>query len=114
MGAGAVWGARMGPDAETAGPQITQRVGVPEDDQRDQQTYAIIGAAMEVHRILGPGFLERVYQSALEVEFGKRNVPYVREVPIPVWYKGTPLGVRYRADFVCYREVLVELKALQR
>ena len=69
---------------------------------------------MEVHRLLGSGFLEPVYQAALEVEFGRRRVPYQREVGLPVYYKEEPLGVRYRADFVCFDEVLVELKALDR
>jgi GxxExxY protein len=83
-------------------------------DRRDGQTYAIIGAAMEVHRILGCSFLEPVYQAALQVEFGVIGVPYVREVELPIQYKGTPLGVRYKADFLCYGAVLVELKALDR
>lgn len=69
---------------------------------------------MEVHRLLGSGFLEPVYQAALEVECGKRNIPYQREVELPVYYKEEPLGVRYKADFVCFGEVLVELKALER
>ena len=69
---------------------------------------------MEVHRILGPGFLEPVYQSALEVEFGIRGVLYQREVELPVFYKDAPLGLRYRVDFLCYGEILVELKALDR
>jgi GxxExxY protein len=81
---------------------------------RDPETYAINGAAMEVHRILGMGFLEPVYQSALEREFDRLGVPFGREVELPVYYKGQPLGVSYRADFLCYGDVLVELKALDR
>jgi GxxExxY protein len=81
---------------------------------RDSETYAIIGAAMEVHRTLGPEFLEPAYQAALEVEFGLRAIPSAREVDIPIHYKGVPLGVRYRADFVCFGSILVELKALDR
>lgn len=69
---------------------------------------------MEVHRTLGPGFLEVVYQMALGIEFGARGVPYQKECEIPVHYKQETLGVGYRADFVCFGDVLVELKALLR
>jgi len=81
---------------------------------RDAETYAIIGAAMEVHRTLGPEFLEPAYQAALEVEFGLKAIPHDREVEIPIHYKGVSLGVRYRADFICFGSILVELKALDR
>lgn len=81
---------------------------------RDPQTHATIGAAMEVHRTLGPGFLETVYQRALAVEFESRGVPYRRECEIHVYYKQVQLGVGYRADFECFGAVLVELKALPR
>jgi GxxExxY protein len=79
---------------------------------QDPRTFAIIGAAMEVHRVLGPGFLEPVYQEALAVEFGQRGVDFKRELELPVRYKGVELKTHYRADFVCYQEILVELKAL--
>jgi len=81
-------------------------------DIRDPQTYAIIGAAMEVHRTLGPEFLEPAYQAALEIEFGIRDVPHDREVTMPIHYKGVPLGVHYRVDFVCFGAILVELKSM--
>lgn len=84
-----------------------------DDGPRDPQTYAIIGAAMEVHRRLGRGFLEAVYQEALEVEFGERGVPFRREVEIPIVYRERQLACSYRADFVCYGDVIVELKALR-
>lgn len=79
----------------------------------DPRTYAMIGAAMEVHRELGPGFLEGVYQDALEIEFQLRGIPYVREKGISISYKGQPLQHLYRADFICYDAVLVETKALK-
>ena len=90
-------------------PQISQMVA----DSRDQQTHAIIGAAMEVHRQLGPGFLEAVYQQSLAIEFSARTIPFSPEVELPVYYKGERLNCSYRADFVCYNEVIVELKALK-
>lgn len=81
-------------------------------DGRDPQTYAILGAAIEVHRELGHGFLEPVYQDALSREFARRVVPFRREVELPIRYKGEQLTPTYKADFVCYDEIIVELKAL--
>ena len=82
--------------------------------EQDPQTYAIIGAAMEVHNELGAGFLEAVFQDAMEHEFTCRNIPSTREHPIPILYKGIQLGTPYRADFFCYQSIIVELKAIQR
>lgn len=81
---------------------------------QDPQTYEIIGAAMEVHRGLGHGFLEGVYQEALAIEFTARGLPFKREVDLPVFYKSQPLRCSYRADFICFESVLVEVKALAR
>jgi GxxExxY protein len=83
-------------------------------DGRDPQTYAVIGAAMEVHRELGHGFLEAVYQEALAVEFGRRGIPFGKEVDLEIQYKGQRLRCSYKADFICYERVLVETKALGR
>lgn len=76
------------------------------------ESYAIRGAIYAVHKELGCGFLERAYQDALEYEFKERGIPYEREKDIQIMYKGKPLGVPYRADFVCYGKIIVELKAL--
>jgi GxxExxY protein len=84
----------------------------PSADNRDPETYSIIGAALEVHRELGHGFLEAVYQGALAHEFALRKIPFLREKDLPVFYRETPLPVTYRADFVCYMGIIVELKAL--
>jgi GxxExxY protein len=84
-----------------------------EVDSRDPQTRVIIGAAMEVHRQLGPGFLEAVYQEAMAIELAERGVPFQREQELPVDYKGRRLACKYRADFMCYEDIIVELKAIQ-
>ena len=78
-----------------------------------EESYAIIGAMFAVHKELGAGFLERVYQDALEYEFQERGIPYEREKEIRVMYKGKQLGEPYRADFICYDKIIVELKAVK-
>ena len=74
------------------------------------ESYKIIGAAMTVHSELSSGFLEAVYQEALEKEFCLQQIPYRREVPLPIYYKGELLSKSYIADFICYDNIIVELK----
>ena len=82
-------------------------------DDRDPLTHAIIGAAMEVYTELGAGFLESVYEEALMREFELRGMPYVAQPELSIEYKGERLHTFFRADFICYGEVVVELKALK-
>ncbi|MEN8138897.1 MAG: GxxExxY protein [Bacteroidota bacterium] len=77
-----------------------------------EEFYDIVGACMEVHNNLGSGFLEAVYQEALEEEFKFRKIPFEREKQIKISYKGKELKKYYIADFVCYDSIIVELKAL--
>ncbi|MEA3448303.1 MAG: GxxExxY protein [Bacteroidota bacterium] len=77
-----------------------------------KETFNIIGAAMEVHKELGSGFLEAVYQEALEIELNSRNIPNDREKRLKIYYKGKKLKKEYVADFICYENIIVELKAL--
>src|SRR3569833_1803663 len=79
----------------------------------DKQTYAIIGAAMAVHTSLGCGFLEAVYQEAMAIELAHRQIQFEREVDISVSYRGHVLACNYRADFICYNSIIVELKSIQ-
>lgn len=71
-----------------------------------------MGAAFKVYNKLGPGFLEAVYQEALEIEFQRQGIPYEREKELKITYDGIVLKQTYKADFVCYGKVIVELKAV--
>lgn len=79
-----------------------------------EETFKIIGAAMEVHKDLGCGFLEAVYQEAMEEELKIQNIPYLREEQLRIYYKGKVLKKYYIADFVCYEKIIVETKALSK
>jgi len=83
-------------------------------NQRDEQTYAIIGAAINAHKELGFGFLEAVYQEALMIEFKNAAIPFVKEAELEIQYHGASLHTVYRADFVCFDSVIVEIKAIDR
>ena len=76
-----------------------------------KESYLIIGACMEVHRELGNGFLEAVYQEALAIEFTKRGIPFEQEKKLEICYKGKTLSKYYEVDFVCYNKIILETKA---
>jgi GxxExxY protein len=77
-----------------------------------KESYAIIGAAMEVHRTLGNGFLESVYQESLGLEFNKRQIPFSREHILELFYKGDKLSKYFVADFICFEKIVLELKSV--
>lgn len=78
---------------------------------RKDDTYNIIGAAMTVHKSLGYGFLEEVYQEALAIELDAQQIPFEREKDLHIYYRDVCLSKYYKADFVCYGDIIVELKA---
>ena len=80
----------------------------------EEESKRIINACLEVHKELGCGFLEPVYQSALALEFGKQGIPFEKEKKIEISYKGQILDREYFADFVCYNKIIVELKAVSK
>ncbi len=77
-----------------------------------EESYKIVGAAFKVYNNLGHGFLEAVYQEALEIEFQRQGIPYEREKELKIMYDGVELKQTYKADFVCYGKIIVELKAV--
>lgn len=80
----------------------------------DHETHELIGAAFAVHNEIGGGFLEPVYKWAFAIELEERKIPFAREVKLPIAYRGRVLPVTYRVDFVCYGNIIVELKAIER
>lgn len=77
-----------------------------------EESYAIIGAAMEVHNELGSGFVEAVYQEAFEIELEDRNIPFLAQSPIEIYYKKKLLKKKFYADFFCNDDIIVEIKAV--
>ncbi len=77
------------------------------------EVYKIIGAAMEVHRELGPGFLEAIYQEAMEIEMRDRVVPFISQPQLNVYFKNHKLEKVYIPDFTCYDKIVVEIKAMK-
>lgn len=78
-----------------------------------EESYKIIGACMKVHRTLGAGFLEAVYEEALKKEFVKQNIPFKRQVKLNIYYEGEKLNKYYRADFICYDSIILEIKSVK-
>ena len=91
------------------------RFDMKDSGQKDilfkDEVYAIVGAAFEVYNTLGSGFLEAVYQEALAIEFKIRQIPFQEQAPVVIEYKKEPLKTKYFADFLCYSQILVEIKA---
>jgi len=77
-----------------------------------QESYDIIGAAMHVYNTLGHGFLEAVYQEALEIELTKRHIPLDSQKDLKIVYDGVELKQTYKPDFICYDKIIVEIKAV--
>ena len=81
---------------------------------KDKRTYLIIGAAMDVHKELGSGLLEAVYQEALEKEFIHQGIPHNSQPVVKIYYKGQALNKTYQPDFACFKEIIVEIKAMDK
>ena len=78
----------------------------------EDETQKILRAWMEVHKELGNGFLEAVYQEALTIEFNNQKIPFEKEKLLPIMYKGKKLKKEYYADFVCFEHIILELKSV--
>ena len=79
--------------------------------EKDSRTHDIIGAAMEVHRIIGPGHLEAIYHECLEIEFNLRHIPYISKPNLNMYYKDIKLKRNYTPDFIVYDDIVLEIKA---
>jgi len=77
-----------------------------------EESYKIIGACMKVHAELGAGFLESVYQEALEIELTDEEIPFLAQALIEIYYKKNKLNKLFVADFFCYDDIIVEIKAV--
>jgi GxxExxY protein len=78
-----------------------------------EESYAIMGACFEVYKAMGPGFLEGVYQECLAIEFAARGIPFVEQPRLKLMFKETPLRQTYEPDFLCYGEIILEIKAVK-
>lgn len=79
-----------------------------------EEVFSIVGAAMKVHSELGPGFLEAVYQEAMEIELNWRQIPFAAQQSLSINYRGQKLRKEYISDLICYEKIIVELKTLDR
>jgi GxxExxY protein len=79
----------------------------------EAESYKIMGACFEVYRTMGPGFLEAVYQECLEIEFRERGIPFISQHLLPMNYKHWKLRQYYKADFLCYDKIILEVKAVK-
>jgi GxxExxY protein len=86
---------------------------IPNAVARDPESYDVIGIAMRIHRELGGGFYEQVYKEAMKIEFRQANIAFQYEVELPIFYRGEKLPCVYRADFICYERLLLEVKAIR-
>ncbi len=77
-----------------------------------EESFKIIGACMKVHRTLGPGFLEAVYEEALEIEFKNEKIPFEKQIKLNVFYGDEKLKKYYKADFICYDKIILEIKSV--
>ena len=77
-----------------------------------EESYKIMGACFEVYNEKGSGFTERIYQECLELELGMQAIPFQAQSPLPMSYKGRPLRQRFQTDFICFGNVIVEIKAV--
>jgi GxxExxY protein len=78
-----------------------------------EESYQIMGACFEVYKIMGPGFLESVYQECLAIEFKARGIPLEEQPRLALDFKGIPLKQTYEPDFLCYGEIILEIKAVR-
>ena len=108
MANGKTWGRNCHTDSRL----LTQSLGGGKMLEKEELTNKILNACFEVHNELGNGFLEPVYQEALETEFKLQGIPYDREKLLPIMYKGKKLEKEYYADFICFGDIIVELKAV--
>jgi len=81
-------------------------------DALEALSYEVIGAAIEVHQELGPGFLESVYEEAMEMELNRRKIPFERQLMVKLWFKGEAMKKKHRLDFFIDRQLVLELKTV--